>query len=360
MALEMRQWLGLIHVLAGLSTACGGASATRTATFGAASNDDAQSSLTGSRLGPGGPMTSHDGLRTRQDAWRMPARPVAAAPPQPLPRPAAPPQPASTTPVAAAPTAPPQPAPPTPVAVAVAAPPQPAAPTHVAVAGAPQPAPTTSVAVAVAAPTSSPAPPPTNEAEPPDLPKGTTVLQVGDSMAGALGHALSHELHIRGVASYLVAKASTFIPQWASGFDPIGRQLQASLGIYRPDLVVITLGGNEHRMINPEARAPAVRALANSLGGRPCIWIAAPLWPKAVHTGILDVIRDNCAPCVFVDTNAMLTLEVLEGDGIHPTVKERTRWAKFMIEWLRYNRDPNGPLPWSLKSESRRPPAASP
>jgi len=179
-------------------------------------------------------------------------------------------------------------------------------------------------------------------------------------MAGALGLELNRQLTTLGVRGYLIAKESTFIPQWASAFDPMGNQFQAALGMYRPDLVIITLGGNELAMFNPAGRASAIKALVNSVGKRPCIWVAAPLWPKAINTGLLDVIKANCAPCTFVDTNAMIKLEVLKGDGIHPTIPERARWARFMIDWLRYNRDPAGPLPWSIKAETQPPPNVEP
>jgi lysophospholipase L1-like esterase len=130
------------------------------------------------------------------------------------------------------------------------------------------------------------------------------------------------------------------------------------LAVNKPDLVIITLGGNEVAMPDPTVRAPAVKRMVEAVGDRPCLWIGAPLWPGAPHSGILDVIADNCAPCIYVDTNALIgDLERL-GDKVHPTIPERRRWARFMIEWLRVNRDPNGPLPWSFKPTRQAPPPA--
>jgi hypothetical protein len=189
---------------------------------------------------------------------------------------------------------------------------------------------------------------------PPPLPEGTVVLHIGDSMADALGKALNRELAKHGVKGYLEAKEATYIPQWA-GFK---MQLSSHLARRKPDLVIITLGGNETRMPDPTERVDAIKRLVKKVGDRPCIWIAAPLWDGLKHTGILDVIRENAAPCRYVDTNAMIN-DLERYDGIHPTIPERTRWARFMIRWLMHNRDPDGPKPWSLEEKTSAPPPGS-
>ncbi len=198
--------------------------------------------------------------------------------------------------------------------------------------------------------------PPVAKAPPPPLPKGTVVLHVGDSMADALGKSLRRELQALGVRNVLEAKEATYIPEWA-GFK---MKMDQHLAIHNPDLVIITLGGNEVAMPDPTIRADPVRRLVAKVGDRPCLWIAAPLWPGSPNTGILKVIRENCAPCIYVDTNELMVprMEVL-GDGVHPTIAERRRWAKYMIRWLRHNRDPDGARPWDFKDEPEAPPPGS-
>jgi len=170
-------------------------------------------------------------------------------------------------------------------------------------------------------------------------------------MADALGKSLKRELTERGITNVLKYQEATYIPQWA-GYSMGFPQLIAG---HKPDLVIITLGGNEVAMPDPTERAANVKKMVKTVGDRPCLWIAAPLWPGAPHTGILDVIRDNCAPCRFVDTNAMIRLAVL-GDKVHPTIKERRRWARFMIRWLQHNRKPDGARPWDFKEKLEPPP----
>lgn len=196
----------------------------------------------------------------------------------------------------------------------------------------------------------SAAPPAPAPRGPVDLPKDTVVLHVGDSMADALGKDLRKELLALGIKNALHAKEATYIPEWA-GYT---HNFAGLLNQYKPDLVIITVGGNEVAMPDPTVRAADVRKMVEKVGDRPCLWIAAPLWGP--HTGILEVIRDNCAPCVYVDTNALIPdLERLD-DRVHPTLKERKRWAKFMVRWMRYNLDPDGARPWDFRSELIAPP----
>ncbi|HHH11586.1 MAG TPA: SGNH/GDSL hydrolase family protein [Sorangium sp.] len=180
-------------------------------------------------------------------------------------------------------------------------------------------------------------------------------MHVGDSMADALGKDLKRELEKRGVKNPLKYKEATYIPQWAGH----RMRLASYLAYYKPDMVIVTLGGNETAMPDPTVRADPVRRIVKMIGDRPCLWVAAPLWPGAPNTGILKVVRDNCAPCIYVDTNTLMTKMKVLGDGVHPTLKERKRWAKFMVRWLLHNRDPKGKRIWDFKVPTSAPPAES-
>jgi hypothetical protein len=195
--------------------------------------------------------------------------------------------------------------------------------------------------------------PPVEEATPEPFPEGTTVLHVGSSSAGALGLELDRLLEERGVKSYLKSKQSTFIAQWSG--KELG--LRRLLARYQPDLVVISLGGNEVETPDPARRARAIRRLTALVRDRPCIWIGTPRWPRLHHTGLLEVIRDNSAPCRFIDSDELAPDMATLSDGVHPTYPERRRWARRVIEWLELNREPNGEKPWSLRAQPIVPPA---
>ncbi|MDF3070794.1 MAG: hypothetical protein K0R38_6395, partial [Polyangiaceae bacterium] len=122
-----------------------------------------------------------------------------------------------------------------------------------------------------------------------DLPKGSRVLQVGDSFADALGIELGKLLKASGVRTSLETKTPSYIGDWA--FGPV---LKKALSDYNPDLVLITLGANEVEIPVPEQRVGPVQRLVKSLGDRPCVWILPPLWKP--DTGVMQVIKDNAKP----------------------------------------------------------------
>jgi lysophospholipase L1-like esterase len=182
---------------------------------------------------------------------------------------------------------------------------------------------------------------------PPPLPEGTVVLHVGSSTAGALGLDLKKELEARGIKCILRAKQSTYIPEWAG--SKMG--LRQMVSQYKPDLVIVSLGGNEVEINDPTRRIKPIKRLVEAIGDRPCVWVGTPRWKKLHHTGLMEVIRDNAAPCRFVDSDLLVPdLETLK-DGVHPTMPERKRWARRMIEWLEQNRNPEGGQPWSFQDE---------
>jgi hypothetical protein len=105
----------------------------------------------------------------------------------------------------------------------------------------------------------------------------------------------------------------------------------------QPDLVLITLGANEVGNVNPAAHAYAVRNLVRAIGGRPCVWVSPPLWRK--DTGIIEVIRENSAPCRFFDSDALVHEPIPRGsDHIHPTPEGGAIWADAFWSWLQAER----------------------
>jgi lysophospholipase L1-like esterase len=182
-------------------------------------------------------------------------------------------------------------------------------------------------------------PPTAPEAE---LPAGTTVLHIGDSFAGALGIDLNRELKQSGVRGVLKYETATYIPTWASSKD-----LPGYLERFRPDLVLITLGANDLEIPDPTVRIPTIHRLVSRLGGRSCVWVAPPLW-KGARTALLEVIRESCAPCLYMDSSVVVPDLHRMRDHIHPTMEARKMWAKAVIGWLREHRNAHGERPWDL------------
>ncbi len=175
-----------------------------------------------------------------------------------------------------------------------------------------------------------------------ELPKGTRVLQVGDSFADALGIELGKLLKQSGLRTSLETKTPSYIGEWA-----FGRTLPKALSAYNPDLVLVTLGANEVEVPTPEQRIGAVQRLVKVLGDRPCVWILPPLWKQ--DTGVMQVIKDNAKPCQVLDSSVLVPSLPRGRDHIHPSTEGRLIWATAVLDWLKQARDPQGPRPWSLR-----------
>lgn len=187
------------------------------------------------------------------------------------------------------------------------------------------------------------APTPKVSVTPAPLPKGTTVLHVGDSFAGALGLDLNRQLDAAGIKGVLKYQTSSYIVTWAWG-----KELGQHLANYHPDLVLVTLGANELEIPDPHQRVKAIHRIIDTIGKRPCVWIGPPLWQGA-RPALLEVIRNEVQPCLYLDSTAQLPDLERARDGIHPSSSARVRWANLVMKWLAARRDPNGPLPWSLQ-----------
>jgi len=185
---------------------------------------------------------------------------------------------------------------------------------------------------------SADAPPP----ELPALPEGTTVLHVGDSFAGALGIPLNKHLKEAGVRGVLKYRTASYIVDWAH--QPA---LDTYLSQYHPDLVLITLGANELEIEEPERRIPAIRKIVDKVGDRPCVWVGVPLWSEE-HNGLMDIVRDNAAPCRFMDSAALFPDMPRAHDRIHPTMQAREDWAVRVFAWLARQRRPTETQAWEL------------
>lgn len=209
-------------------------------------------------------------------------------------------------------------------------------------------APSSSTSAAAPNPPTTDAPssaaPSTDAAPSPELPKGTLVLHIGDSFAGALGVPLGKKLKAAGLRSVLEFQTSSYIPTWASG-----KELPGYVAKYSPDLVIITLGANEFELANPEQRVGAVKRLVQKLDGRPCVWVSPPRWKP--DSGVLGVIRDNAKPCRFLDSDTIVQNLERKSDHIHPNDTGREAWAEAVLAWLGRERAGTADRPWNLRTE---------
>lgn len=161
---------------------------------------------------------------------------------------------------------------------------------------------------------------------PPPPPRPTRVLHFGDSMVG-YGHGLSRALKSRFVAAHVEYHWDAWTSAGIQTFDGSER-MKRLLAAFKPDLVIVNLGTNNLSYPHPEVLASHIRAIAKTLGahGRQCVWVGPirPTWKYNPAT--LDVIRDNVAPCRYVDSTVVDP--PLQSDHIHPTDPGGEAWAK--------------------------------
>jgi lysophospholipase L1-like esterase len=183
------------------------------------------------------------------------------------------------------------------------------------------------------------------------VPKEAWVLHIGDSFVDA---SFKQNLapRFRGVGARYVVRSTTatYTTTWA--YSP---ELDAMLA-RRPALVVVTLGANEFDITSPEQHARPIEIIARKIAraGAACVWTSPPMW--TADTGIVQVIHDHCAPCLFFDSDAVLgglSSNERGGDRIHPNKQGGGRWAAAFWDWLTRHRDP-AQGPWALTPFERR------
>jgi acyl-CoA thioesterase-1 len=159
-----------------------------------------------------------------------------------------------------------------------------------------------------------------NAPAPPSL-AGKTVLHVGDSMVGGtlgLTRALEQRFTAEGAKFIRDFKVSESIVSY--DHSP---KLKSLVERHHPDIVIITLGTNDVFVPYPASMTNNVQNIVKRVGARECYWIGPPTWKP--DTGIVQVLKDNVAPCKFFDSSSLKLQRA--GDGIHPTDRGGADWA---------------------------------
>lgn len=192
---------------------------------------------------------------------------------------------------------------------------------------------------------------PAPDVRPAALPPGAWVLHFGDSfVAAAFQRYLGPHVRSAGARYVVRSQDSTYTTTWAND-----RRLDTMLSLH-PSLVIVTLGANEFDITDPEQHGRAIETIARKIArsGATCVWTSPPMWKP--DTGIVQVIHDHCAPCLFFDSDAVLGgLSPAErrGDRIHPNELGGERWADALWGWVTSHRDVEQPG-WGLAAYERR------
>ena len=62
-------------------------------------------------------------------------------------------------------------------------------------------------------------------------------------------------------------------------------------------------------------------------------------------------MRENCAPCRYLDSETIVKDLPRRKDGIHPSDDAREVWADAVLAWLARERAGSAERPWALKAD---------
>ena len=155
---------------------------------------------------------------------------------------------------------------------------------------------------------------------------GKRILFFGDSMIEGLAMRFADYADENGHKLYSVCWYGSSTLGWASNLDT----LQSFLNWSQADYVVVSLGGNELRVKDLEARSQNIRKIQDALKDRPTVWIAPPSWIK--NPTITGVIRETVGEKRYFDSTR---LKFNRGsDNMHPTFGSASRWMDSIAVWL--------------------------
>lgn len=160
--------------------------------------------------------------------------------------------------------------------------------------------------------------------EPDTMPK--VVLFVGDSMVEGLSPRMAAYADAAGHKLFTVIWYGSTTEKWGAT-----HRLRQYVDRFRPDYVMICLGGNELFLRDVERqRSAAVDSIIADTRGLPFVWIGPPNWRP--DTGINKLIASHVGDGRFF-LSANLKLD-RASDGAHPTRDASVEWMDSVARWM--------------------------
>jgi hypothetical protein len=104
------------------------------------------------------------------------------------------------------------------------------------------------------------------------------------------------------------------------------------IDVFRPTVVVVTLGTNEMKDDKPERNGSWVRALIDRIGNRICYWLGPPPLLEDKN-GYNDFMAGHVAPCRYFDSRS-LSLPLRDDGRFHLTRQQGETWAELVWRWM--------------------------
>lgn len=171
------------------------------------------------------------------------------------------------------------------------------------------------------------------------------ILFIGDSMLERLSPRIAAYAEENGHQMNTVIWYGSSTEVWATS----GRAKEC-IQKYRPDYIIISLGGNELFVNDIIARRTKyVRQIVAEFADIPYVWIGPPNWKK--DTGINKMIQSVVPKGNFYLSYTPDQHYERAKDGAHPTPASAAKWADRICKWI--VEESNNPIVLNLPQKAR-------
>lgn len=171
------------------------------------------------------------------------------------------------------------------------------------------------------------------------------ILFIGDSMLERLSPRIAAYAEENGHQMNTVIWYGSSTEVWATS----GRAKEC-IRKYRPDYIIISLGGNELFITDIIARRTKyVKQIVADFAGIPYVWIGPPNWKK--DTGINKMIQSVVPKGNFYLSYTPDQHYERAKDGAHPTPASAAKWADRICKWI--VEESNNPIVLNLPQKAR-------
>ena len=171
------------------------------------------------------------------------------------------------------------------------------------------------------------------------------ILFIGDSMLERLSPRIAAYAEENGHQMNTVIWYGSSTEVWATS----GRAKEC-IRKYRPDYIIISLGGNELFITDIIARRTKyVKQIVADFAGIPYVWIGPPNWKK--DTGINKMIQSVVPKGNFYLSYTPDQHYDRAKDGAHPTPASAAKWADRICKWI--VEESNNPIVLNLPQKAR-------
>lgn len=171
------------------------------------------------------------------------------------------------------------------------------------------------------------------------------ILFIGDSMLERLSPRIAAYAEENGHQMNTVIWYGSSTEVWATS----GRAKEC-IQKYRPDYIIISLGGNELFVNDIIARRTKyVKQIVAEFADIPYVWIGPPNWKK--DTGINKMIQSVVPKGNFYLSYTPDQHYERAKDGAHPTLASAAKWADRICKWI--VEESNNPIVLNLPQKAR-------